>query len=180
MAFVIELGLAALPAGAAVSTRKAVRAVCFHGGALLLIRTNRGDLKFPGGGLEPGESPEAALRREVLEETGYRVTGVGEVMGRTVERNPDAFQAGAYFEMESVYYACTVDLTERGRQALEDYEREQGFTPGFLPPSEALERNRKLLAEQPLELNRWVRRDTAVLAELMGRDMWRGDSFICR
>lgn len=35
---------------------------------------------MPGGGLEPGEDPERAARREVREETGYRVT-VGELLG---------------------------------------------------------------------------------------------------
>ena len=34
----------------------------------------------PGGGLEPGEDPEHAARREVREETGYRVA-VGELLG---------------------------------------------------------------------------------------------------
>ena len=35
---------------------------------------------MPGGGLEPGEDPEHAVRREVREETGYRVA-VGELLG---------------------------------------------------------------------------------------------------
>lgn len=35
---------------------------------------------LPGGGLEPGESPDAAARREVHEETGYRVA-LDELLG---------------------------------------------------------------------------------------------------
>jgi 8-oxo-dGTP diphosphatase len=35
---------------------------------------------MPGGGLEPGEDPERAVRREVREETGYRVQ-VDELLG---------------------------------------------------------------------------------------------------
>src|SRR5690606_16659896 len=37
--------------------------------------------QFPGGGIEPGETAEVSGAREVLEETGYRVTGPMELFG---------------------------------------------------------------------------------------------------
>lgn len=52
-------------------------------GRLLLARWNEGRRvawTMPGGGLEPGEDPEDAVRREVREETGYTVE-VGELLG---------------------------------------------------------------------------------------------------
>jgi len=50
---------------------------------LLLAHWNEGRRAawtMPGGGLEPGEDPETAVRREVREETGYRVA-VDELLG---------------------------------------------------------------------------------------------------
>lgn len=44
------------------------------------IDGRRASWTLPGGGLEPGEDPAHAVRREVREETGFRVT-VGDLLG---------------------------------------------------------------------------------------------------
>ena len=53
--------------------RTAVRGVIFREGQLLMIQSSFGEVKFPGGGQEAGESDLDTLLREVLEETGLDV-----------------------------------------------------------------------------------------------------------
>jgi 8-oxo-dGTP pyrophosphatase MutT (NUDIX family) len=66
----------------ALPLRQAVRAIVIDDvGRLLLVRFvgfQDGDLwAAPGGGIEPGESPESAIRRELHEEVGLRDPVVG-------------------------------------------------------------------------------------------------------
>lgn len=46
-----------------------------HGSLLLTLQADPGpELQLPGGGVDPGESPVAALHREVHEETGWSIS----------------------------------------------------------------------------------------------------------
>ncbi len=55
--------------------RPGVYAVLPSHGDLLLTHQSRPEPEFqlPGGGIDPGESPQAALFREVMEETGWSI-----------------------------------------------------------------------------------------------------------
>lgn len=55
--------------------RRGVYAILPRDGELLVTHqaTPLSEFQLPGGGIDPGEQPLAALHREVLEETGWRI-----------------------------------------------------------------------------------------------------------
>jgi len=55
--------------------RPGVYAILLRGDAVLLTHQAAPipEVQLPGGGIDPGESPIAALHREVFEETGWRI-----------------------------------------------------------------------------------------------------------
>lgn len=81
-----------------VIERLAVRAIILRGCELLLLYSQRNaDYKFPGGGVELGETGHDALRRELEEECGARVNAIGEEFGYIVEYSAAAEGGAAVF-----------------------------------------------------------------------------------
>jgi len=68
-------------------------------GILLAVRADLRGWELPGGTLEPGEGPEAALRRELLEETGLEVE---------VERHVGDYQRSGFRPHTARVYCCSV------------------------------------------------------------------------
>ena len=68
-----------------VVKRLAIKGVVMKEGKVLLIHTNKGDYKFPGGGVKKGEEIEETLKREIAEETGFSLKVMGDVIGEVVE-----------------------------------------------------------------------------------------------
>lgn len=58
--------------------RRAVRGLILRDDRILMVYSEvNGDYKFPGGGVEEGESDSDALARELSEECGYRLVRLG-------------------------------------------------------------------------------------------------------
>jgi len=144
--------------------RVAVRAIIMKNNDILLVQSNRGDYKFPGGGVEKDESHEECLKREVREETGYIHCVVTDKIGTIIERKKDEFEEDALFQMTSHYYFCDLATEEKDEQTLEEYETMLNFTPKWVTLEEAIQQNESLIDN--FEQNGWLKRETYVLKQL--------------
>lgn len=150
-----------------VLERLAVRAVVLRGRQVLLLRSSSsGDYKFPGGGVEAGETPQAALSRELAEECGVVLLEVCGELGEVVEVfRPQEVEYDA-FHMISWYYVCRVG-DHFGEQQLEGYEAELGLTPVWVDLTAAIQTSEEALEAQ--RAPRWGQRELWVLRELARR-----------
>jgi len=89
------------------------------------------ELQLPGGGIDPGEQPIAALHREVMEETGYRIHGL---------RRLGMFHRFTYMPDYDLHAQklCHIYAARLGNRVSDPTE--PGHTAVFLPWSEAADR----------------------------------------
>lgn len=128
--------------GGSVFCRPSARAIIIKSGKIALVHSKKYDYyKFPGGGIESGESMEHALIRETAEETGLRViensiTEYGQVHRIQKGEKSDIFVQDNY------YFFCDVNKTTEC-QDLDEYEAEEGFSLEWIYPQFAITKNRK-------------------------------------
>ncbi len=95
--------------------RRAARAVLRdpEGRMAVMHFTVTGSYKLPGGGIDEGESIEAALGREIREETGYEITGVRELGVVEEDRYYCGMHQTSYCFVATTQTFVGVDLTEK-------------------------------------------------------------------
>ena len=119
--------------------RPSVRAIIIEGGKVLMVHSLKYDYyKFPGGGIEPGETHRVALCREVAEEAGMAVIPESIKEYGLVHRRSRGHNADLFIQDNS-YYLCTV--SGNVGQTLDDYEAEERFIPEFVTPEHAIHVN---------------------------------------
>lgn len=91
------------------------------------------ELQLPGGGVDPGEQPIAALHREVMEETGWRIGGPDGGPPRRI----GAFQRYVWL-WEYAYFARKVQAIYLARAVARlGPPLEPDHRPVWIPPREA-------------------------------------------
>ncbi len=144
--------------------REAVRAVILRGQELLMVYSPvNGDYKFPGGGVNSGETHEQALIREVREECGVNTVSVlAECVGSVIEYDfPDEVDFDV-FKMTSYYYVCQVE-DGFDAQALEGYEQDLNFKPIWVDINAAILNNKQVLQNNAQKFPEWLRREIFML-----------------
>ena len=123
-----------------VGRRPSVRGIIIRGGKLAMVHSLKYDYyKFPGGGIDRGESHLDTLIREVTEEAGLvikaeTVEEYGYVLRKEKGKTEDLFI------QENFYYLCDVE-DEVVKQKLDDYEADEKFVLEWVEPDAAIEAN---------------------------------------
>ena len=126
--------------------RNSARSIILKGKKVAMIHSTKYDYyKFPGGGIENGESPVEAMIRETREESGLivRPDSVKEYgyVHRIQRSDMDETEC---FIQDNYYYLCET-AGETGLQALYDYEAEEAFSLEYVEPDVAIRKNRNVV-----------------------------------
>lgn len=127
-----------------IINKKAARAIIIKDNKICLVRNNKNEFKFPGGGMDDNETIIDTLKREALEEAGMLINNDSiKEYGMFVEKwlSVKKEEDKKIYYMESYYFFCDYDLITEISPT--ESEKEAGFKPGFYDVNEAIEYNSK-------------------------------------
>ena len=126
-----------------VYERHSARSIIIQDRKVAMVHSLKYDFyKFPGGGIEAGESPVNAMIRETLEESGLEViTASIREYGyvHRIQRSDD--NPAVCFVQDNFYYLCDAEQNICAQQ-LDAYEQEEGYQLVWAEPEVAIEKNR--------------------------------------
>ena len=152
--------------------RSSARSVIIRQGRVAMIHSLKYDYyKFPGGGVEEGESIVDALIRETREEAGLVVIPQSIIEYGYVSRvQKSAYHPTEKFVQDNYYFLCQAE-DAIAAQSLVGYESEERFTLEEVEPAHAIYVNRN--NEHGPKDATMIERDTRVLELLMSEGYFK-------
>lgn len=146
--------------------RDSARSILIRDGKLAMIHSQTHDCyKFPGGGIEAGEDPVAAMIRETREEAGLLVLPETVTEYGYVHRiQKSLYDPSECFVQDNYYYLCDA-MDALVSQALDAYEKQEAYRLEFVAPAFAIEANRR--AKKTPYNQMMLERETRVLELLL-------------
>ncbi len=144
---------------------ESARMVVKHNEKYLMISTKRGDLIFPGGTIELGESKESCAVRELIEETGYHVLEELTFLGKVTTRRLDRYDKNKAFEAHAYFYTAALDETIKTEPKLTKKEIKYELKSIWLTKEEIIKRN-KAYNESLKEKDLWVEQVEYILSQI--------------
>lgn len=181
MRTLFEMDLKNYKENGTVGRRPSVRGIVFSNGKIALVHSLKYDYyKFPGGGINEGETHAQTLCREVLEETGIKIhTSSIKEYGQIIRKEKGLYDN--IFIQENFYYlARAKGIFE---QNLDDYEADEKFTLEWVTLEEAIDVNENHNHGEKYNVSNgrhMIERETMVLKKLLEEnETYRKERSVC-
>ncbi|MDK1287141.1 NUDIX hydrolase [Pseudoalteromonas umbrosa] len=145
--------------------RHAARAIVTKDQEILLLYTARyDDYTLPGGGVDEGEDMEAALSRELLEETGAK--SVTQIKPYGIYEEFQRWHKPEFDNVHIISHCFIVEICGHfTAPQMEAYEQANGMRPVWMPIQDAIAHNRDTLANSDKK-GQSVQRELTILENI--------------